>query len=50
MCVIVEMDKIKLLFVVHSLSLIWLFVIPWTTAHQASLYFYILEHVQTHVR
>ena len=49
MCMIVEMDTIDLLLLVHSLSLIWLFVIPWIAAHQASLYFYLLEYAQTHV-
>ena len=30
-------------FVVQSLSCVWLFVTPWTTAHQASLSFTISQ-------
>ena len=36
--------------VVHSLNRVWLFMIPWTAAHQASLSstIYLLEFVQVH--
>ena len=34
---------------VQSLSRVWLFVTPWTAAHQASLSFQLLELTQTHV-
>ena len=38
------------LFVVHSLSQVWLFVTPWTAARQASLVpHYLPELAQTHV-
>ena len=36
-------DVCMLLFVVHSLSRVWLFVTPWTAAHQASLSFTISQ-------
>ena len=35
--------------VVHLLSHVWLFVIPWNTAQQASLCLTLLELAQTHV-
>ena len=34
---------------VQSLSRVWLFVTPWTVAHQASLSFQLLELTQIHV-
>ena len=34
-----KITTLCLLFVVQSLSLVWLFVTPWTAAHQTSLFF-----------
>ena len=39
MCIFLQTFLSKYIFVVQSLSHVWLFVTPWTAAHQASLSF-----------